>query len=122
MKILKLERIAEVAHEAHKIYCHQVGRMGEKGWNEAPEYQRRNAVQGVRQVQANPLIEPAEIHAQWVERKKQQGWKPGDMNAAAKTSNCLVPFEELEPGYQAKPILFLAIVKALLPYEGEPEG
>lgn len=36
-------------------------------------------------------------HELWCERLRREGWRPGPFDAAAKTHDALVPFEQLHP-------------------------
>lgn len=107
--------IARVCHEANRALCLAFGDDSQLPWDDAPAWQRDSAKEGVRFIMANPDAPVSATHDSWSAQKFADGWAYGEVkDAEAKTHPCLVPFEELPPGQQAKDHIFGAIVRALI--------
>jgi hypothetical protein len=112
--ISKEEIIAEVCHEANKKWCEANGDYSQKNWNDAEQWQRDSAVNGVKFKLANPDAGHDAQHNSWLKEKVEQGWIFGrEKDTEKKTHPCIVPFEELPEFQQKKDALFGAIVDAL---------
>lgn len=114
--ILTTETILACAHAAHEVnraYCRGLGDMSQPPWDEAPEWQRRSAINGVVGV----LIDgngPRESHESWSREKLAAGWTLGPVkDPEAKTHPCLVPYDQLPPEQQQKDQLYIQTVAAL---------
>ena len=88
--MLAMEQIARVCHEANRAYCKALGDDSHQPWDEAPYWQRKSAVAGVRAVVES-----------------------GGLDAEQKTHPSMRPFAELPESEQRKDKLFLNIVNAL---------
>ncbi len=107
-----VERVAQVCHEANRTWCEANDDGSQVGWDEAPDWQRKSAVEGVVHVLEGNGPEAA--HESWCASKVADGWTLGDVkDADAKTHPCLVPYDELPDDQRAKDHLFVAIVRAL---------
>lgn len=105
--------IARLAHEANRGYCAALGDRSQLPWDEAPDWQRASAINGVLHVEGNPDATPGDSHRNWLAEKDLDGWKYGPVkDAEAKVHPCFLPFEELPPEQQAKDYIFLAVVRA----------
>ena len=79
-------------------------------WDEAPDYQVREAVAGVREVLRNPGLTAEQSHELWMDRMRADGWTYGEVkDPARKTHPTLLPFGELPPEQQLKDRLFIAV-------------
>lgn len=108
-KMLNAEQIARICHEANRAYCLALGDESQPHWEDAPEWQRRSAINGVV-----PLCTPDQSHENWCKEKTANGWVYGEVkNAKKKTHPCLVPYNQLPPEQQRKDHLFRAIVDVL---------
>lgn len=106
--------IARVAHLINAAYCASLGDTSQTSWEDAPEWQRESAVNGVNMHLANPDATPEQSHESWLAQKVEAGWVYGDVkDADAKTHPCCVPFAELKPEQKAKDFLFRGVVHAL---------
>jgi RyR domain len=106
-------RIARTAHEANRAWCEFNGDDSQPVWDDAPEWQQKSAIAGVRFHAANPEAGDSASHDSWMQEKLNDGWKYGEVkDPAAKTHPCLVPFEELPLDQQFKDRLFRTIVHA----------
>jgi hypothetical protein len=111
----KIETAAHAAHEANRAYCRSLGDVSQAPWDDAPEWQKSSARDGVVAVMTNSSITPEQSHEGWMKQKIADGWHHGSVkDADAKTHPCLVPFEELPFEQQAKDKLFTNVVKATL--------
>lgn len=107
-------RIARVCHEANRAYCKGLGDDSHLSWDEAPQWQRDSAIQGVIWQLDNPIAEYSAQHDNWMKHKLADGWVYGGVkDAEKKTHPCLVEWEELPYEEQLKDVLFSDIVTAL---------
>ena len=112
-----IEQVGKIVHEANKALCEATGDMSQKSWEEAEAWQRESAIEGIQWRLANMDAPDSAQHEQWMEDKFKDGWMYGEeIDSAAKTHPCLVPFAALPPEQQAKDVLFSAIVKAFQPW------
>jgi hypothetical protein len=112
-----LKHIAETCHEANRAYCRTIGDDSQPTWDDAPEWQRESAMNGVRFHVQNPEAGDSASHDNWMKEKVDAGWVYGPEklpDATPPTHHCIVPFEQLPPEQQAKDRLFRAIVHALI--------
>lgn len=106
--------IARVCHEANRAYCLALGDASQPAWDDAPEWQRRSAVNGVRHATENPGAGPSASHESWLEEKRAAGWRYGPVKDPEKKEHpCFVPYGQLPAGQRRKDALFLAVVGAL---------
>jgi hypothetical protein len=111
---LAVEQIARVCHEANRAYCAALGDDSQPAWEDAPEWQRLSAINGVTMHLDNRRAGPEASHNAWMKEKQETGWKYGPVkNPEAKEHPCMVPFEQLPPEQQAKDVLFRNVVHAL---------
>lgn len=111
---MKAEDIARVCHEANRAYCLSLGDMSQLPWDEAPQWQRDSAINGVEFHIANPDAGPSSSHDAWLAEKVKAGWKYGPVKDADKKEHpCCVPYEKLPVEQQMKDYLFSAIVYTL---------
>jgi hypothetical protein len=108
-----VEDIARVCHEANRAWQHATGDPAPSpAWDDAPQWQRDSAVDGVRHAQNGAT--PEQMHQAWCDYKTEAGWTHGPVkDAEAKTHPCLVPYAELDASQHRKDDLFVAIVTAL---------
>lgn len=108
------ERIARVCHEAKRAICTAFGDHSQKPWNEAEQWQRDNAIRGVRFALDNPAAPPSAQHDAWMADKLADGWVYGPVkDPEAKTHPCLVPYDQLPPEQRVKDYVFKAVVAAM---------
>ena len=107
-------RIAKVAHEANRAWCEVNGDTSQLKWGDAPEWQIKSAIEGVRFHMQNPDAGDSASHDNWMKQKIEEGWVYGEVkDPEKKTHPCLVPFDQLPEVQQKKDALFRAIVHAL---------
>lgn len=106
--------IAKVCHEANRAYCGTLGDFSQKPWDQADEWQRESAIEGVRHRLANPDGTPESQHRAWLRSKQDDGWSYGEVkDPVSKIHPCFLPYDKLPPEQRRKDALFLAIVDAL---------
>ncbi len=106
------EAIARAVHEVNRAWCLLHGDVSQVSWDDAPEWQKTSAINGVRGVVAGNG--PEESHESWLAEKRATGWKYGPVkDAEAKEHPCFVPYVELPPEQKAKDHLFVATVRAM---------
>lgn len=111
---MKIEDIAHICHEANRALCETQGDYSQVRWEDAPQWQRDAALAGVRWRQDNPDALKSAQHEQWMADKIKEGWVYGEVkDSEKKTHPCLVLFDQLPSGQQAKDALFMGIVIAL---------
>lgn len=109
-----LMQIAELCHEANRIYCAQLGEYSQLAWEFAPAWQRNSAMTSVRA--ALDGQSPEQLHQSWLEEKTRVGWVYGlvkDPNATPPTHPCFVRYDQLPVEQRRKDYLFAAIVNAM---------
>jgi excisionase family DNA binding protein len=111
------EDIARVVHAANReLQIVQGDPVPSPPWDEAPDYQVREAVAGVQEVLRDPDLTAERSHELWCDRMRADGWVHGDVkDPQRKTHPTLLPFAELPEEQQLKDRLFIAVVRALAP-------
>lgn len=107
------EQIAEVCHEANRALQLVNGELDvSPAWDDAPEWQRESAAEGVAKALAGET--PEQLHESWCQHKLADGWRYGETkDPDAKTHPCLVPYASLPEGQRVKDAVFAAIVRAM---------
>jgi hypothetical protein len=109
-----IEAIAKVCHEVNRGYCKAIGDTSQVPWDEAPEWQRKSAIQGVQFVLDDPDSTPENQHESWMDGKRADGWKYGPVKDPAKKEHpAFVPYAELPQEQKIKDHLFKAVVEAM---------
>lgn len=107
-----VEQIARAAHEVNRAYCQALGDLSQPTWEEAPDWQRASAMDGVR-LHLSGDHGPEASHANWMAQKEREGWVYGPTkDPAAKQHPCMVPFHLLPREQKAKDFIFRAVVHA----------
>jgi len=106
--------IAKVCYEANRAYCQTIGDNSQPSWENAPEWQRRSAENGVVFHVFNPEATPRQSHEEWLKEKADAGWTYSPVkNEAKKEHPCFVPYDQLPDEQKRKDDLFIAIIRAL---------
>ena len=105
--------VAQVAHEANRAYCQTIGDNSQLPWDQAPEWQKESAVNGVVFHLKNPNAGPSGSHENWLKEKAENGWKYGPVKDAEKKEHpCFRPYNSLPIEQRVKDYIFCGIVKA----------
>ena len=106
--------IARVCHEANRAYCQSIGDNSQSSWDDAPDWQKKSAIEGVRFTLANPNVTPEQAHNEWRRKKFYDGWTFGPVKDPVKKKHPdLVDYDQLPKAQQVKDRLFIAVVQAL---------
>lgn len=110
---MKVEDIARICHEANLAICEANNDHTQKQWDNAEEWQRQSAIDGVRFALATPLASPEDQHNSWCADKLKNGWVYGEVkDKVAKTHPCLVSYDKLSFADKVKDYVFRSIVFA----------
>lgn len=116
-----VEQVAKIAHEANRVYCQTIGDDSIVSWEDAPEWQKTSARNGVVFHMNNPSANASSSHDNWLKEKTEEGWKHGPVKDPEKKEHpCCVPYNELPKSQQLKDYLFMGIVRAFLKAENAP--
>lgn len=111
---MNIENIAQVCHEVNKAYCESIGDNSQPSWDNAPEWQKSSAINGVKFHLDNPDAPPSASHESWLKQKTEEGWKYGPVkNPDTKEHPCFVPYEELPTEQKSKDYLFKQVIHSL---------
>lgn len=114
---MTIENIAKVAHEINKAYCESIGDNSQTSWEDAPDWQKSSAINGVQFHIDNPDASPSASHEKWMKQKQEEGWKYGPVkDAEKKEHNCYLPYDELPVEQRSKDFLFKQTVHSLKQY------
>lgn len=117
---MKKENVAQVAHEINRAFCASIGDFSQPTWEEAPEWQKSSAINGVQFHLDNPDASPSASHDSWLKQKEEEGWKYGKVKDAEKKEHpCFVPYEELPIEQKSKDYLFKQVIHSLKEYISE---
>lgn len=111
---MNIEDIAKVCHAANRAYCQTLGDYSQPIWEEAPQWQKQSAINGVQFHLNNSWADPSAMHDNWMAQKQAEGWKYGPVKDPEKKEHpCMVPYEDLPPEQKRKDLLFIGVVAAL---------
>lgn len=103
-----VEFAARATHEVNRVYCQALGDESQPHWEEAPEWQKESAREGVKASFIDRA--PERSHERWVEKKIREGWSYGPVKDPEKKIHpCLVPFAKLPVEQQMKDFLFVFV-------------
>lgn len=112
---MEIEKIARICHEVNRVYCSSIGDCSQVPWDEAADWQKESAVNGVQSFIDDPTQTPAMSHKNWLEHKGKCGWCWGETkDETKKTHPCFVPYDELPENQKVKDLLFTEIIKAAI--------
>lgn len=107
-----IEACARAAHEVNRAYCIAVGDTSQPAWDDAPDWQKTSARNGV--VGALNGATPEQSHESWLEEKRATGWGYGPVKDPEKREHpCFRPYAALPPEQRAKDGLFVATVRTV---------
>ena len=111
---MNITDIAQVSHELNKAYCESIGDHSQLSWDDAPDWQKYSAVNGVKFHISNPDASPEQSHESWLKQKKEAGCTYGPIkNPEIKEHPCFVPYDQLPDGQKSKDYIFRQTVHSL---------
>lgn len=110
-----IETIAQACHNMNLQVCLLSGDESQLLWDDAPQWQRDSAVDGVWAIARLEIDRPYQSHEVWAAHKRAAGWVYGEVkDADKKTHPCLVPFCALPPHQQLKDHVFFQVATHML--------
>ena len=107
-----IEACARASHEANRAYCIALGDSSQSSWDDAPDWQKSSARNGVRGALDGNT--PEQSHEGWLAEKREGGWRYGPVKDPEKREHpCFVPYNELPPHQRAKDHVFVSVVRAV---------
>lgn len=101
----------KTAHDVNRAYCNALGDLSQPTWEDAPEWQKKSARDGVKYHLDHPEATPEQSHESWLAEKKADGWVYGDVkDTEKKTHPCFRPYAELPESQRVKDYLFKGVV------------
>lgn len=114
---MKIQNIAEIAHETNRGFCLAFGDTSQMPWDKAPDNIKQSAIDGVVYLRDNPNAKPSDSHDNWLKFKREDGWRYGPVKDLEKREHpCFVPYNELPTEQKAKDYVYSYLVKSLLKY------
>lgn len=109
----RVEAAARAAHEANRAYCIAIGDTSQPSWDDAPDWQRSSAINGVQGViDGNG---PEQSHESWLAEKAATGWKYGPVkNPDSKEHPCFVSYADLPDSQRRKDDVYVCVVRSML--------
>src|SRR5687768_8434186 len=102
---------AQAAHEANRVWCIANGDTSQVHWEEAADWQRHSAREGVRGVLNGNT--PEESQLSWLAMKETEGWVYGPAkDISTKTHPCMVSYDQLPEADRMKDHIFVGVVQA----------
>jgi hypothetical protein len=120
---LTIVDIARTCHEVNRAYCAGMGDFSQAPWEDAEDWQRLSAINGVRlhvkQLRRGLPAQGEVSHENWLREKAETGWVYGPVkDPVAKTHPCIVPYHVLPIEQRMKDTLFVSTVTGLFPLLG----
>ena len=107
-----VEACARAAHEVNRAYCLALGDASQPSWEDAPDWQKSSARNGVSGALAGNTSEQS--HESWLAEKAATGWKYGPVKDPEKKEHpCFVPYAQLPTAQQGKDYLFTSTVREM---------
>lgn len=106
---MNVEKIAQLCHEVNKAYCESIGDFSQLSWEDAQDWQKESAVNGVK-IHMENEASPEQTHINWCKDKIADGWIYGEVkDPERKIHPCLVVYNQLPQEQRSKGYLFKAI-------------
>ena len=110
---MNIQQVAQICHETNRAYCVSIGDASQLSWDDAAEWQRKSAIEGVQFALNNPTAPASAQHDAWLRSKQAEGWLWGNVkDPINKLHPCMVPYNRLPVEQRLKDYLFKAVVAA----------
>lgn len=114
LKPAEAQRIAQVTHEAVRAWQSANGQRAAPAWAHAPDWMKTATLEAVYWNTGDKPPTAAARHRQWVDEKKQAGWKLGPRkDGRRKTHPLMVPYSKLPEVERRKDALVSAVITSL---------
>ncbi|WP_263708056.1 RyR domain-containing protein [Shouchella tritolerans] len=108
--MIDYKQIAKTAHEVNRMYCLSIGDNSQPTWEDAPQWQKDSALNGVSFHMENDVT-PEQSHENWLLEKQNAGWRYGPVKDPEKKEHpCFVAYNDLPKEQRVKDYLFKAVV------------
>jgi len=112
-RVSLIELIAAAAHQANRAYCIALDDISQPVWEDAPEWQRSSACNGVKAA-LDPDQTPEKSHEGWLKQKTEEGWRWGPVkDPELKLHPCFLPYGDLPADQRLKDDIFLTTVRSI---------
>jgi hypothetical protein len=102
--------IAELCHEVNRAYCASIGDHSQPSWNDAPEWQKASAINGVMIHLGVDNMTPEDSHNIWLSHKRAEGWSWGPVKDVEKKEHpCFIEYYRLPIEQRSKDYIFKAV-------------
>lgn len=109
--------IAAVCHEVNRAYCLSALGDTQQEWNDAPDWQKQSAIEGVKAALANPELTAEQSHNNWLNHKRSEGWTWGAYKDPEKKKHpSMLPYYDLPATERVKDSLFIAVARSMKKY------
>jgi hypothetical protein len=106
------ESIAKASYEATRAWTEPSGGTKRARWEDAPQWRRTSALEGVRRAVAGGT--PEQLHESWRKDRLNRGWRYGAVRDAKKKEDPhLLAYAELSDAKKRKADLFAAVATTL---------
>jgi len=96
----------------NRAYCRSIGDDSQPAWDDAPDWQRSSAINGVGGILSGNTAEQS--HESWLAEKEATGWKYGPVkDPDAKEHPCFVPYAQLPVEQQVEDHVFAGVIRAM---------
>lgn len=118
--MMNFEEAARLAHEVNRAYCKAIGDDSQVSWEDAPQWQKQSAINGVMFHWRTPDATPEDSHEKWMEEKIKDGWVYGlYKDPSNKKHPCIIPYDQLPLEQRVKDYLFKAVCNSVFHQKGD---
>lgn len=110
----RIEEIAKVAHNVNRAYCVATSDNSQFPWEDAEDWQKKSAINGVKFHLENKDVTPEQSHESWLAEKVREGWVYGPVKDVEKKEHpCMLPYSQLPRSQRVKDYLFKSVVDSM---------
>jgi hypothetical protein len=114
----RTEQIAKATHDIVRAFQKGSQQTFSPIWENTNDEEKQDMICNVFLVRGDPYITPKEIHAEWLKKKKEDGWVyAGNKITRLKRHPCLLNWNMIGREEQAKYFIISTIIKSILSME-----